>query len=165
MKLLLALTLLYSGICSAGSRIGEWAAYEYEETTKISTIKGTLVKEIIDEKKMQSPAGKSINYVKVSEKFNFEAEDKEVSKWIPESEYLNSFELNLYMLKCRFSKNVGEIEALKVKAGQFSSCKIKDQETWISIVPFNVVLSISNDGTTFRRAELVKFSWKKKPQI
>lgn len=163
MKLLIAVVFLYSSFSLAGSRVGEWAAYDYEETTATNTIKGTLLREIVEEKKMQSPSGKLENYIRVSEKLNFESENKEVSKWVLEKDYLNAFDLNMYMLKCRYSTALGEIEKVKVKAGQFTSCRVKDTETWIGVVPFQHVLSIHNDGAIFKRYELIKFAWKKKP--
>ena len=101
MKFLLLIVFLYSGLTLAKSRIGEWAAYNYEESNPESTTKGTLIKEIIDEKRMRSPDGKLINYVLVSEKLNFESKTKSISNWIPESEFLTGIELNIFMLKCR----------------------------------------------------------------
>ena len=163
MKILMTFVLFFCGVSLAKSRIGEWAAYDYEETTTTTSVKGTLLKEIIAEKKMTSPNGKVENYILVSEKFLLGAESKELSNWILEKESLNAFDLNLYVFKCRFSNVLGEIETVKVKAGQFTSCRTKDQDHWVGIVPFHLVLSISNDGHIFKRLELVNFSWKKKP--
>lgn len=167
MKLLVLFVCIYSCLSIAKTRVGEWAAYDYEEATPSSSIKGTLIKEIVEEKRMQSIAtGKVVNHVRISEKLVFGSEGyqaKDTSKWIPESEYLNGFELNVYVAKCRFWDDVGTIEKVKVKAGQFTSCRLKNQDIWIGVVPFNDILNIYNDGQTFRRYELVKFAWKKKP--
>lgn len=163
MKLLLSLLFLYTSISLAKSRVGEWAAYKYEERTPTSAIKGTLIKEVIEVKKMASPSGKTINYLRISEKLlPVGAAPSEVFKWEPESQYLPSLHLNFYVLKCMFIKKMGSVEKIKVTAGTFNTCHVKDQYSWIGPVPFNHVLFIQDEENIFRRFELIKYSWKKK---
>lgn len=163
MKLVVVLLLFYSFSSLAKTRVGEWVAYDFEETTATSSFKGILLKEIVEEKIMRSPQGRMIKYVRVSHKLDFESEPKESSEWVPESEYLSTFDLNVYMLKCRLSTAVGTLEKVIVKAGPFNSCRVKGQDTWVGVVPFGHVLHIFNDGKVFRRYELLNFSWSKKP--
>lgn len=163
MKLLISLIILYTSISLAKSRVGEWAAYDYEEKTATSSIKGTLIKEIVETKRMASPSGKVINYLKISEKLlPVGFAPTETFKWEPESQYLKNWDLNFYLVKCRFIKKVGDIETIKVKGGKFTTCHVKDQNSWIGAVPFNHVLYIQDDENLFRRFELIKFSWKNK---
>ncbi len=164
MKLLISLILLYTSVSlAAKSRVGEWAAYNYEERTATSSAKGTLIKEIIEVKRMASPSGKMMNYLKVSEKLMpIGSNPTEVFKWEPESQYLKQWDLNFYLLKCKFIRKIGDIETLKTSAGKIVTCHVKDQNSWIGAVPFNHVLHIQDDENVFRRFELIKFSWKKK---
>lgn len=164
MKLLISLLILSTSVSlAAKSRVGEWAAYKYEERSATTTIKGTLIKEIVEIKRMQSPTGTLENYLKISEKLlPIGSAPTEIFKWEPESQYLKLWDLNIYLLKCRFVKKIGKIETLKMSAGKITTCHVKDQNSWVGAVPFNHVLYIQDDENLFRRLELHKFSWKKK---
>jgi hypothetical protein len=163
MKLLLSLLFLYTSVSLAKNRVGEWAAYNYEERTATSYIKGTLIKEIVEVKKQADPNGKLVNFLKISEKLlPIGSPPKEVFKWEPESQYLPNLYLNFYVFKCTFIKSMGTIEKIKVPAGKFNTCHVKDQNSWIGAVPFNHVLFIQDEENLFRRLELIKFSWKRK---
>ena len=163
MKMLFSLLFLYTSISLGKTRIGEWAAYNYEERTATSNIKGTLIKEIIEVKKQPGPNGKLINYLKISETLMpIGSAPSEVFKWEPESQYLTNLFLNFYLFKCSFIKSIGTIEKIKVPAGKFNTCHVKDQNSWIGVVPFNHVLFIQDEENLFRRLELIKFSWKLK---
>lgn len=163
MKLLLSLLFLYTSVSLAKSRVGEWAAYNFEERTATSSVKGTLIKEIVEIKKMAGPNGKLVNYLKISEKLlPIGSAPTEVFKWEPESQYLPALFLNFYVFKCTFIKSIGSIEKIKTSAGKFKTCHLKDQNSWIGVVPFNHVLFIQDEENLFRRLELIKFSWKKK---
>jgi hypothetical protein len=163
MKLLIVLVFLCTGAAFAKSRIGEWAAYDYEESTTTSSVKGLLYREILDEKKMLGPDGKMASHLKIGEKLLYPTtQTKEVIKWEPSAQYYTNLGLNVYVFKCRFFKNMGNIETIKVKAGKFKACKVKDQNSWIGVVPFNHLLFIQDEPNLFRRYELVKYGWKKK---
>jgi hypothetical protein len=153
---LLLVLLTVSTVSFAKGRIGEWAAYDYTEKTEKSEIKGQLIKEIIEAEDKKLPTGEKVTVVKVSEKLilNGRAGD--------ETNLFTKFELNLYVQLCRFQKSLGSYEKINVKAGKFGACKIKDQESWIGAVPFSTLLYMTNDGTTFKRFELINYGWKKK---
>lgn len=161
-KLMLAL-LTVSTITFAKGRIGEWAAYDYVEKTEKSEIKGQLIKEILESEDKKLPTGEKITVVKVSEKLvlNGRADDEKFY-WTEDTNLFTKFELNLYVQLCRFKSTMGNYEKISVKAGKFSACKIKNQESWIGAVPFSTLLYITNDGTTFKRYELINYGWKKK---
>lgn len=163
MKVLICLAIFCTQFAFARSRIGEWAAYDYTEVTNSTSIQGTLVKEIIEEKQVTSSNGKSEKFFKISEKMlNGGGAIALSDSWVPASQLVNVIGSNLNILKCRFIKSVGSVEKIQVKAGRFTACKLKDQEVWVGAVPFNQVLSIQHDETVFRRFELVKYSWKNK---
>tara|TARA_B110001454_G_C12723312_1_gene436614 strand:- start:31023 stop:31514 length:492 start_codon:yes stop_codon:yes gene_type:complete len=163
MKLLLSLLFLYTSVSLAKSRIGEWAAYNYEERTATRSIKGTLIKEIVEVKKRAGPNGKLVNYFKISEKLlPIGSAPMEVFTWEPESQYPPNLFLNFFVFKCTLIKSMGTIEKIKVPAGKFNTCHVKDQNSWIAAVPFNHVLFIQDEENIFRRLELIKYSWKRK---
>lgn len=163
MKLLLSFLFLYTSVSLAKSRVGEWAAYNYEERTATTSVKGTLIKEIVEVKKQAGSNGKPVNYLKISEKLMpIGSAPTEVFKWEPESQYLPNLFLNFYVFKCTFIKSMGTIEKLIVPAGKFNTCHVKNQNSWIGAVPFNHVLFIQDEENLFRRLELIKYSWKRK---
>ncbi|MBL7545242.1 MAG: hypothetical protein JNL11_15595 [Bdellovibrionaceae bacterium] len=163
MKVLITLVFLYTSLSLAASRVGEWAAYDYEESTPTSSLKGILIKEVLAVKRMKSASGKLENHLQVSSKLlSSGAATKEVIKWEPETQYHNALDLNLYVLKCRFIAKIGKIEKIKVKGGSFNACHVKDQDTWVGVVPFNFILHIRNEPQLFQRYELINYSWKKK---
>lgn len=147
----------------AKSRIGEWAAYDYVERTEKSEIKGQLIKEIIQAEDKKLPSGEKVTLVKVSETLITGGRNaNEKFYWTEDTNLFTKFELNLYVQLCRFQSRLGKYEKVSVKAGQFGACKIKDQESWIGAVPFSTLLYMTNDGTTFKRYELMNYGWKKK---
>lgn len=160
---LLLVLLTISTVSFAKGRIGEWAAYDYVEKTEKSEIKGQLIKEIIEAEDKKLPTGEKVTVVKVSEKLilNGRAGDEKFY-WTEDTNLFTKFELNLYVQLCRFQKNLGSYEKINVKAGKFGACKIKNQESWIGAVPFSTLLYMTNDGTTFKRFELINYGWKKK---
>lgn len=161
-KLTLALLTL-STISFAKGRIGEWAAYDYVEKTEKSEIKGQLVKEIIETEDKKLATGENVTVVKVSEKLILNGRaGNEKFYWTEDTNLFTKFELNLYVQLCRFQSRLGNYEKISIKAGKFGACKIKDQESWIGAVPFSTLLYMTNDGTTFKRYELINYGWKKK---
>lgn len=147
----------------AKTRVGEWAAYDYIEKSKTSEFQGQLIKEIIDSEEKKLPTGEKVTLVKISEKLISNGRNfNEKFYWTEDTNLFNKFELNLFMQFCRFQKSLGKYEKITVMAGNFTTCKIKDQENWIGVVPFSTILFMTNDGTTFKRYELIHFGWKKK---
>lgn len=157
------LVLTVSTMSFAKSRVGEWAAYDYIQRTESSEIQGQLIKEIIESEDKKLPTGEKVTLVKVSEKLITNGRNaNEKFYWTEDTNLFNKFELNLYVQLCRFQKSLGNYEKISIKAGKFGSCKIKDQESWIGAVPFSTLLYMTNDGTTFKRYELMNYGWKKK---
>ena len=145
------------------SRVGEWAAYEYVEKTATKEIKGQLIKEVLQTEDKLLPSGEKVTLLKISEKLITNGRTQnEKFFWDEDTNHFTKFELNLYVQMCRFQLRMGSFEKITVKAGNFSACKIKDQESWIGAVPFSTLLYVSNDGTTFKRFELLDYGWKKK---
>lgn len=163
MKMLIFFAIFCTQFAVAKSRVGEWAAYDYTEATPSSSIQGTLIKEIVEEKNVISASGKSEKHFRVSEKMLNSSGAVAVSEnWVPASQLANVIGANLGVLKCRFIRTIGAIEKIQVKAGRFSACRLKDQDVWVGAVPFNQILNIHQEENLFRRYELVKFSWKNK---
>lgn len=145
------------------SRVGEWAAYSFIEKTPTSEINGEFIKEVVESIDQKSPTGEVITMLKVSEKKITRGKNvEEKFYWSESTNYFNKIELNLYLQLCRFKSSLGNYEKIKIKAGTFSSCKIKDQNNWIGTVPFSTLLFMTQDETTFRRFELIDYGWKKK---
>ncbi|MCB0368683.1 MAG: hypothetical protein KDD45_04355 [Bdellovibrionales bacterium] len=162
MKKIIIFILTLSAISFARSRVGEWAAYDYTEKTAQSDLQGQLVKEVIGEQK-KVINGEKVTLLNINERFVASGRQiKERSYWDVDTSFFNKFELKLFVFLCRFQSRMGKYRHITVKAGSFDTCKVKDQENWVGAVPFGTVLSIIDDGTTFRRYELINYSWKKK---
>lgn len=164
MKTIITLLLLtISSFSFAKSRVGEWAAYDYIEKTDSTELRAHLIKEIIESEDKKLPSGEKVTFVKISEKILTNGKNySEKFYWTEDTNLFTKMELTLYVQFCRFQSRMGSFEKISIKAGKFSSCKIKNQESWIGAVPFSTLLYLSHDGTTFKRYELIDYGWKKK---
>lgn len=157
------MVLLFASLSMAKSRVGEWAAYDYQEDTATTSIKGILLKEVLEETRMRDSNGKMQAHLKVSETLSVAGVPvQETIKWESVSQYRSNFDLSVYVFACCFMKDIGTKEKIKVKAGKFDACREKDKDSWVGVVPFNHLLFIQTEETVFRRYELIKYSWKKK---